>query len=84
MNGSTIPVQALTLDAKLAAKGVQNRPASALRLCFVKAGLTVDCTVLKSGPTCSLMNFVLQLRKAVNEATDGCHGTYRSYVLRLS
>ena len=80
MNGSTVPVQALTLDAKLAAKRVQNRPASPINLCFVEASLTVDCIVLKSRPTCSLMNFILQLRKAANEATDGYHGAYHSFV----
>ena len=44
LNGSTIPEQGPTLDAKLAAMG-PNRLASLVRLCFVEASPTVEKAV---------------------------------------
>ena len=44
LNGSTIPVQGPTLDAKLAPMG-QNQLASSVRPCFVETSLTVEKAV---------------------------------------
>ena len=44
LNGSTIPEQGPTPDAKLAAMG-PNRLASSVRPCFVEASLTVEIAV---------------------------------------
>ena len=40
-NGSTIPVEAPNLEAKLVAREL-NQPSLSLRLCFVKASPTVE------------------------------------------
>ena len=51
-----LPEQGPTPDAKLAAKGIQNRLALSLRPYFVKASPTVEkLYVLQSGPTRSLV-----------------------------
>ena len=87
LNGSTIPMQGPTPDAKLAAMEL-NGLASSVRQLFVKASPTVEksCTMLRNGPThslvakfpqrlvvaCSTPNFVLQGKNAANEATDEC------------
>ena len=44
LNGSTVPAQGLTLDAKLAAMG-QNQLASSVRPCFIEASPTVEKAV---------------------------------------
>ena len=44
LNGSTIPAQGPTLDAKLAAMG-QNRLASSVHPCFIEASPTVEKAV---------------------------------------
>ena len=80
LNGSTIPPQGPTLDAKLAARVYQID----LHYHFVQASLTVEKAVLcyqvdrlvasLLSFCCCLqcMNFVLQGKNAVNEAMDWC------------
>ena len=100
MNGSTIPAQGPTPDAKLAAKVYRID----LHRRFVEASRTVEkaktdrlVTMLPSfHSVCHLQytNFELQVKNAANKATDGCvmpdvvvpeaHQNDRSYVRELS
>ena len=86
LNGSTIPAQGPTPDAKLAAMG-QNQLASSVHPCFIEASPTVEKAIScckADWLIASLLSFLciqlsLAVRKfraggknAVNMATDGC------------
>jgi len=90
LNGSTIPEQGPTPDAKLAVMG-PNRLASSVHPCFIEDSLTVEKTVscykadrlvasmlsfcsVQSLP--AVRKFVLQGRNAANQATDRCVRTW--------
>jgi len=93
--GSTIPAQGPTPDAKLAAmQGVPNRLASSLRPCFVEASLTVEKAVscykadrLVASLTSfrsvrsslAVRKFCTAVEDAANEAADGCVRTFDAW-----
>ena len=94
LNGLTIPMQGPTLDAQLAAMGL-NGLASSVCLWFVEASPTVEKTVLcykADRLVASLLsfhsilcrrlqyaNFVLQGKSTANKATDGCVRTFDAW-----
>ena len=72
LNGSTIPVQLPTPDAKIPRDTELTCIIASPMLCQGQANGGGSCIIAKLMQCSSLANFLLQVRNAVNKATDTC------------